>query len=250
MSGGIRELLGGGEGVRHRAVDEGGKVIAGRSVRRCDGSRGDRQREVRRVGERRRHAPSPAQGARQIALADEHGRWPQRQACGFGGPDAVEGTAEPTVELRPRVVGLRGLPDGHAPEVRPIGIRVAHPLHDRQPAVLDHVGRGSHRRVQADATGQLAHALGRDSQLPAMPGIVLIPERDNGVDAVVAAVELDHDQDAAVALGPGRHRGSREEARYGRCQREHGRTLQQTAVREHGKDSNPSSGQLGFRSRE
>ena len=37
----------------------------------------------------------------------------------------------------------------------------------------------------------------------AVPGVALVAEGDDGVDPVVAAVELDDDQDAAVALGLG-----------------------------------------------
>ena len=45
-----------------------------------------------------------------------------------------------------------------------------------------------------------------------MPGVPIVLERDDGVDAVVAAVELHDDQDAAILLGAGGVRRARQEA--------------------------------------
>ena len=125
------------------------------------------------------------------------------------------------MDLRPWLVGLRGLPDRHAPEVRAIRVRVADALHDRQPAILDHVGRAAHRRMEPDVVCQLAKPISRQTQLLAMPGVILVAVRDDGVDAVVAPVELDHDQDAAVAVGPAplSRSGERKTGRVGASER-------------------------------
>ena len=60
----------------------------------------------------------------------------------------------------------------------------------------------------------------------AVPGVPLVLERDDRVDAVVAAVELHDDQDAAVLLGAGGVRRARQEAGQRRRQRDQGRIPQ------------------------
>src|SRR5439155_21206950 len=64
--------------------------------------------------------------------------------------------------------------------------------------------------------------------------VVRVGVRDNGVERVVTAVELDDDQDALVLGGLGGPRGPRDKQRHRRGQGEQGRRLQEPATREHG----------------
>jgi hypothetical protein len=54
-------------------------------------------------------------------------------------------------------------------------------------------------------------------------GVALVLEGNDGVDAVVAAVELDDDEDAAVALRRGGAGRLHQEGRHGRGQGHQGR---------------------------
>ncbi len=85
---------------------------------------------------------------------------------------------------------------------------------------------------------QLAKPIGRQPQLLAMAGVFLVAVRDDGVDPVVAAVELDHDEHAAVAVRLRRQSPFGEETRQRRGERDQGRTLQGSTTREHGTYSN------------
>ncbi len=82
-----------------------------------------------------------------------------------------------------------------------IRIRVADPLDDRQPPALEQVSRRPHRGVKADAVADFQKLLGREPKLAAVFRIGLVAERDDGVDAVIAAVELKHDEHSSVARG-------------------------------------------------
>src|SRR5579871_147595 len=96
------------------------------------------------------------------------------------------------------------LPDGYALEVRAIGIWVAHALDNGQAMALQQLACIAQRRMQADGVVDLDQAGQWQAQHAAVPGIALVGERDHRVDAVVAAIELDHDQDPAVFLRFGR----------------------------------------------
>jgi len=61
-----------------------------------------------------------------------------------------------------------------------------------------------------------------------MPAVPLVLERDDRIDAVVAAVELHDDQDAAVFLGAGGVRRPRQEAGQRGRQRDQRRIPQTT----------------------
>ena len=75
------------------------------------------------------------------------------------------------------------------------------------------------RRVQADLAADLDQPhLGQPDRL-AVLGVPLILERDDGIDAIVAAVQLQDDQDPAVFLGAGGVAVVRQEAgQRGRAQ--------------------------------
>jgi hypothetical protein len=120
------------------------------------------------------------------------------------------------------------------------GLRVAHPLDDRQPAAFQQPGGVSQRGVQSHVVVDLEQLPGGQAQVLAVPGVALIPVGDDGVDAVVAPVELDDHQDAAVALGPGGAGRLREEAGDGRGQGQQGGRVQEVAAGKHG---NTSSGE-------
>jgi hypothetical protein len=69
--------------------------------------------------------------------------------------------------------------------------------------------------VEAYLVVDLDEPLFRYAQDLAMLGVPFVGERDNGVNAVVAAVELDHNKHSAVALHFGGPRGLRQETRNG-----------------------------------
>src|SRR5205823_6160156 len=90
-----------------------------------------------------------------------------------------------------------GLPDGHALEMGAVGVGIADTLDDRQAAGLEQPGGISHRGVEADMVVDLEKLIGRQAKRFAMAGITLVRERDDSVDAVVAAVELDDNEHSA-----------------------------------------------------
>src|SRR5262249_4187239 len=105
-----------------------------------------------------------------------------------------------------------------AAEVRAAGVRVADGLHDSQAVAFEKLPCFCHGRVQADALVDLNELILRQPQLFTAFGVALVGERDDGVDTVVAAAELQDDEDAAV---PVRHSGAggvRQEGRYHRGQ--------------------------------
>ena len=124
----------------------------------------------------------------------------------------VEAAADPA---QPGVVALvepGRLPDRHAAEVRAARVRIPDARNDRQPARFQQLPRVAHRRVQADLAVDLDQPLLGQPDGLAVPGVPVVLERDDRVDAVVAAVELHDDQDAAVFLGAGGVRRPRQEA--------------------------------------
>ena len=114
------------------------------------------------------------------------------------------------------------VPDRHAVEVRPVRVGVAHALHDRQPLLAPAASRTrSSDRVQPHAIVDLLHLAGRDRQLRPALAVLVVAIRHHGIQPVVAAVELDHDQDAALrgrpvvgqgARGPGQEQRDRRAA--------------------------------------
>ena len=125
--------------------------------------------------------------------------------------------------------------------------------HDRQAAVLEQLVQFDHLGMQADAVVQPQHLLGVDAQTRANLEIGVVGVGDQGVKAVVAAGQLDDDQDAVVfqarqrlrLIGQG-HAGLVQERRDGRRQgREAGQASELSAVGEMGHEEGPfSAGQV------
>ena len=101
--------------------------------------------------------------------------------------------------------------------------------------------------VQADPVIDLHEPVLRQPQAPAVLGVALVGEGDDGVDAVVAAVELDHDQHPAVTGWAGGAGRLRQEGGHGRGQGEQGGAFQEVAAGRHG--SSPRNGPRGCATR-
>ncbi len=112
----------------------------------------------------------------------------------------VEGAAEPA-GLQGAVLEPGGLPDLHRAEVRAVGVGVADALDDRGLARSRSLAISPIDGVQADLVGDLVDLPRRQPQGPAGLGVAVEPVRHDGVQAVVAAEELDDDEDAVVRLG-------------------------------------------------
>ncbi len=74
--------------------------------------------------------------------------------------------------------------------------------------------------MEADRIVDLVQLIGGQAEGLAAPGVALVLVGDDRVDAVVAAVELDDDQDAAVLQRRGGPCRRGEEPGYGRRHRE------------------------------
>jgi hypothetical protein len=70
--------------------------------------------------------------------------------------------------------------------------------------------------MQTDGVVELEDFGGFNLQLAAEAGVVFVGKRDDGVKAVVAAIELDHDQDPLVRLSRGREGRLRQKGRHQR----------------------------------
>ncbi len=185
----------GGVGVQGAPADEAGQAVAGGRVGRRPRGRAPVERQVLDPLQAGGDRPPAPQGHRRAPGSDE------RRARAF---DRVEAPADPAGAVVLLGVEPGGLPDGHALEVRPGRVGVAHARDDRQPARLQELAGVRHRRVEPDPVAHLDQLIGADPERLAMFGVTFIPERDHGVDPVVAAVELDR------RPGPGRpSRGSK-----------------------------------------
>jgi hypothetical protein len=67
--------------------------------------------------------------------------------------------------------------------------------------LLQQFGEPLERGVQPDMVVDLPHLGGGDLELGPPLAILVVPIRDDRIQAVVAAVELDHDQDPALRRG-------------------------------------------------
>ena len=101
-----------------------------------------------------------------------------------------------------------GLPDVRAAEVREVGIGIAHTLHDGELAVVPQLLHAAHHGVQAGGGQALQgqHRTFGDQHVAARHAqCIVLVERDHGVEAVVATVQL-HDHEHAVLGGAIEHR--------------------------------------------
>ena len=103
------------------------------------------------------------------------------------------------------------VPDRHAGKVRAIRIGIADTLNDRQSSALEQLGCACHGRVQPDAVCDLEQPVGGKTQRFSISGVPFVVVGNNGIDSVIASVELDDDQHATVFLGPRRPPGAHEE---------------------------------------
>ena len=91
-----------------------------------------------------------------------------------------------------------GRPDIGAAEVRAIGIRIADGMHDRQiarvPKLLESLGG----RMQSPLVVELQSGVARDADLRPRAMIIVIADRDDGVQAIIAAGQLEDDQNLVI----------------------------------------------------
>ena len=101
------------------------------------------------------------------------------------------------------LVELGRLPDRHVAEVRAARVRIPDARNDRRPARFEQLPCVAHRRVQTYLAADFDQPPLGQPDRHVVPGIAVVLVRDDRVDAVVVAVELQDDQDAAVFLGAG-----------------------------------------------
>ena len=115
------------------------------------------------------------------------------------GAGVVEVAAEPAGVRA--VVGVAGFPDRGGDEVRAVRVRIADALDDAEIAFLEQRAEEGHRGVQADVVAELDDVLFllREARPRLVIGVVGVG--DQGVEPVVAAGELEHDEDGVVLAG-------------------------------------------------
>ena len=136
------------------------------------------------------------QGQRQRPRADVERRGVRPRGRRVG----VEGPAEPA-GVEGAGLGPGRLPDLHRPEVRAVGVRVSHPLDDRQPARLRAASPSPPMLGWRPISFVILWSPPGASRRARRPSRVAVhPVRHDRVQPVVAAEELDHDEDAVVRL--------------------------------------------------
>ena len=121
-----------------------------------------------------------------------------------GHTGTVESPTEPAQAASFFGVEAGCVPNGHGLEMRAIGIGIADTLDDGEPAFFEQLGHLAQGRVQTDLRIDLHDVAGWQAKTGAVLGITFVGERHDGVDSVVAAIELEHHEDAAFRLRPGR----------------------------------------------
>ncbi len=121
-----------------------------------------------------------------------------------GSPPSLS-SQRPSQPVLPGRSGFGGLPDVHGPEVAAVGLWVAHAADDGEPLVAVELVQTLQRRVEPGRVVQTQHLVGRVGQ--AGPRVVIgrVGVRDDGGEAVVAAVESDQ-HEGTVARCPARVR--------------------------------------------
>jgi len=194
-----RRLNGGGVHLRlaHHLPDKR-KLVAGRRVGGRIYATAEQLVERRRAGNGHAHVHAGALHAVAHHRADADGQWVGVLHVGKPGWEtrkfAVEVAAGPARGQGHVGVGARS-PDIGGPEVREVGAGVAHALHHAELAVLIHVVQRRHGRVNTRGRGERQYLV--LSQRQGGPrrhqGRVLV-QRDNHVQAIVAALQLNDDQ--------------------------------------------------------
>ena len=162
-------------------------------------------------------ARRPGQGQRQ-AVRGRGAGWARR-------PHGCRSRPRHGPASRSGSLGLGRLPDVHGLEVRTLRVRVADALHDRQLSFLPHRPEAPHAGVEADVVVQADdHVLGLAQRGPGLV-VQVVGVGNDGVEAVIAAGHLEHDQDVVLARRGGL-RGPGHELRDHRAQRHQRRALQ------------------------
>ncbi len=104
--------------------------------------------------------------------------------------------------------------------MRAVRVWIADALHDRQVAGLPEPVQILECRVQAHVVIQLENLAGLDPERWPALVVHIVGVRDDGVQSVIAAAELEHDQDGRIAPGLGGPGRLPPQARSGRADRE------------------------------
>jgi hypothetical protein len=107
----------------------------------------------------------------------------------------IEVVAEPALGLV--FLGVGGLPDFHGAEVRAVGLGVAAAVDDGELAGVKEVLEAGHAGVEGEVVVELVELV-FDGDGGAGFFVGVVGEGDDGVEAVVAAGELDDDEDVVV----------------------------------------------------
>src|SRR5215471_4131329 len=101
-----------------------------------------------------------------------------------------------------RLAGVRypRVPVAHRREVRQARMVVAAPVHDSHPAVFVETLEADHRRMEPERVAHLQNVFRRDANAGASAVIGGIAVWHDGVEAVVAPGELEHDEDSLGML--------------------------------------------------
>ena len=114
------------------------------------------------------------------------------------GVDLPDGAAEPP--FCPHLLRLAGVPDVHRAEVGPGGVGVAHAVDDGHVALVELFFQRGHGRVEAYLVVQLKHPVLGDLKGRPVVEVVPVGVGDYGVEVVVPAGELQHDQYRGFAV--------------------------------------------------
>src|SRR5205807_4404406 len=111
----------------------------------------------------------------------------------FAGAGGVEIASEPTGGAG--FLGVAGHPDVGAAEVGAVVVGVSDGVEDAHQAGVVELLEAGAARVEAEVVGDLQGGVFGDAEAWADAVIVVVSDGDDGVEAVVAAGELDDDQD-------------------------------------------------------